>query len=269
MCHKCGKPYTNKNRSSKYCSRTCYAASRRGKPAWNKAGVERVCEACGKAFSVSPSATKNGGAKYCSPDCFHKAHGKTMTGRFRKRVAMTCIQCGKPYEVIPSWAATSRYCSRECKHAHQRTLRGDAHPLKKPPARNACLFCGKEYETKPAYASRTRFCSRRCGGSWRAQHIHLPTSIEKAIASLLDGLAIPYEQEKAVGYFLCDFVLEQHRLVIECDGSYWHGLASQKTKDKRKDSWLTNHGYIVLRLPEDRIRNDIAECRRQILSLLR
>lgn len=68
-----------------------------------------------------------------------------------------------------------------------------------------------------------------------------------------------------MGRFVCDFVIAKYHLVIECDGTYWHSSPEQKAKDGRKDHWLTTHGYKVLRLTEEKIRNDLSWCRESIL----
>lgn len=94
------------------------------------------------------------------------------------------------------------------------------------------------------------------------------TSIEKAIAMLLDELGLPYIEQKRMGVFLCDFVLKKHRLAIECDGIYWHSTDKQKAKDARKDRWLRNHGYNVLRLSEPDIKQRIEWCKEQILTAI-
>lgn len=39
----------------------------------------------------------------------------------KQRIRKTCVQCGKAYKVKPCVAPSSRCCSRQCKHAYQRS----------------------------------------------------------------------------------------------------------------------------------------------------
>jgi len=261
-CQYCGGEL---NAGKKYCSHRCYSLAKAGKPSANSTKVARVCATCGHTFFATPRTIEAGGAKYCSTKCFH--HSGAKVGAPQKRVTKTCQQCGHEYEVIRSWGETSKYCSRECKHAHQRTVRGHDHPLKNS-VEMSCEYCGRAFERKPSQVARSRFCSRQCHGAWRVQNTHSPTSIELIIAGLLKELHIPFQQERQMGSFLCDFVVSSAKLVIECDGSYWHSSPIQKLKDSRKDSWLTAHGYAVLRLDEREIRNDLPSCRKKILANL-
>ena len=82
-----------------------------------------------------------------------------------------------------------------------------------------------------------------------------PTGIEIAIARVLDALEIEYEEQKPMGRYIVDFFVPRKNLIIECDGYYWHNKPGAKEKDERKDAWLIEHGYTVLRLPERQIKD--------------
>lgn len=81
------------------------------------------------------------------------------------------------------------------------------------------------------------------------------TSIERAIAALLDSLNVEYEQQKHVGRYSVDFYVASKNLAIECDGEYWHSERKPGSleKDARKDAYLKQKGYNVLRLREKQI----------------
>jgi len=79
--------------------------------------------------------------------------------------------------------------------------------------------------------------------------------LETSVAALLDALQEAYIQQKQIGFWSVDFYIPRLNLVIECDGTYWHGLPKVQTKDRREDGWLFKHGYRVLRLPEPLIRD--------------
>lgn len=85
------------------------------------------------------------------------------------------------------------------------------------------------------------------------------TTIELIVQSILEDTNTPYEPQKFIGGFSVDFYVPALRLVIECDGDYWHSRPGVKERDARKDEYLTQKGYKILRLAEHQIRkNDLA-----------
>jgi len=93
------------------------------------------------------------------------------------------------------------------------------------------------------------------------------TSIELAVQKELRERNIPFKsncflhlkdgKEKVV---LCpDLYLKEHRIVVECDGSYWHSTPYQIERDKYKDRIYKENGYTVIRLPEVDIKKDVSE----------
>lgn len=187
---------------------------------------------------------------------------------WKPKVKKICQVCGKEYEIIPSWANDSKYCSRACHHEAMTQVTGKDHPLWKPKVIKLCEWCSKEFEIKPSEATRRHFCSRQCMGAYSASRYPRVTRIERAIESLLLELALSFYAQKAMGPFVCDFVLKGHRLAIECDGDYWHSLSKIKERDTRKDHWLQTHGYKILRLTETEIHDDIEGCETKILSAI-
>lgn len=84
-----------------------------------------------------------------------------------------------------------------------------------------------------------------------------PTSIELAVKSILDDWTIEYVTQKHLGPFLVDFFIPSQRLVIECDGDYWHGRPDAKERDQRKNDWLEKHRYNLVRLSETEIKANV------------
>ncbi len=259
VCEICGSEFISRisEKNHRYCSRECSDKSR-------FAPANTFCEICGTPFHVPPGYATIGKGKYCSRLCFAKAHSKTMFGRFRKRIKKTCSICQKEFEIIPSWERETNYCSRTCLHESRRRVRGENHPLKKVYPTMTCQNCSKEYTVKPSLAKRTKFCSRGCQGAWIKSHTTSPTSIELAVAHLLDSMHIRYDSQKTFGKYVTDFYLPGYNVVIECDGTYWHSLLVRIAKDIEKDFFLRAHGTKVLRLPESKIKKDISWCRAQI-----
>ena len=101
------------------------------------------------------------------------------------------------------------------------------------------------------------------------QGLKKPTRIEIAVAELLRGLEIKFVQQQPIGRYAVDFFLPHVRLVIECDGTYWHSRPGAAEKDRRKDAFLLGAGYPVLRLPESLIKNGpVAETIRTAVAAL-
>ncbi len=92
---------------------------------------------------------------------------------------------------------------------------------------------------------------------WRqAAYRSQPTVIELAVCRVLDELGIVYETQVSIDRYVVDILIPDRRLVIECDGSYWHSLPGAAEKDRKRDRRLKELGYKVVRLPEEDIRQD-------------
>jgi len=88
-----------------------------------------------------------------------------------------------------------------------------------------------------------------------------PSSIEKKIWDELDKLGIRYEtQVPFVGNrFIVDIYISAQRLIIECNGTYWHNykiFPKKKIRDEAVDKWAARNGYRIIWLWETEIRKD-------------
>jgi BirA family biotin operon repressor/biotin-[acetyl-CoA-carboxylase] ligase len=81
--------------------------------------------------------------------------------------------------------------------------------------------------------------------------------LEHSVEAELQSLLEPFEHSKPIGPWLVDFLLTNRRAVIECDGSYWHSKPEVAARDRRKDAWLAEHGYRIVRLSESSIRENV------------
>ena len=61
------------------------------------------------------------------------------------------------------------------------------------------------------------------------------------------------------GYFELDFFIPRLRLVIEVDGEIWHRIDNSQEKDSRRDRWLREIGYTVVRISTRDIRERLNE----------
>jgi very-short-patch-repair endonuclease len=268
-CSQCENEFkiTSKNPTQEYCGRKCAHDSMCRK-------ISVVCEVCNEEFFAQRNQVNKGNARFCGRKCFHVWHTKHMTENPsvpRNKTECSCSQCGKIFERWPSVLGREdmnggRFCSRSCTHKWQRTIVGINHPLDRK-ITCTCVWCKKNYRAKRVHKETTKFCSRQCQGAYTSHHAgRKETSIEATIRLALDEMRIQYIQEKPLGPYVCDFYIEcdTRKVVIECDGVYWHNLPSAKRTDKRKNGWMRTHGYTIVRLPEEKIKNDIEWCRLQI-----
>ena len=99
------------------------------------------------------------------------------------------------------------------------------------------------------------------------------TSIELAIQQLLVLLNVPFEKHRTLDslgiisrfkYHQVDIVIPGHKLIIECDGDYWHDYPEGTEKDSRINEDVENSGWRMLRLWENEIKNDLDVCMQRI-----
>ena len=74
------------------------------------------------------------------------------------------------------------------------------------------------------------------------------TSIEIAMKKYLSDRGINFiHQYNFNDKFSCDFAIPSHKIIIECDGEYWHNYPHGTPKDSSRDKYITVCGWKVLR----------------------
>ena len=100
------------------------------------------------------------------------------------------------------------------------------------------------------------------------------TEIEKNMAKELINRGIPFVKQFSVNNkFVCDFAIPAFKIIIECDGDYWHAnpklfaekelSRTQKNNLKRdvyKDKFLFKEGWKVFRFFESDIKFSVSKC---------
>jgi very-short-patch-repair endonuclease len=79
-------------------------------------------------------------------------------------------------------------------------------------------------------------------------------------ANQMEG--IKFRRQQPIENFIVDFVSFEKRIVIELDGGQH---AEDKDRDKERDKWLKENGYIVLRF----WNNDLFENMDGVLEIIR
>lgn len=105
--------------------------------------------------------------------------------------------------------------------------------------------------TKAAMANITNTDAYRealAAGMAKSRKKYKGTDIEIIVEALLQALGVTFEAQKHVGHWVADFYIPSHNLILECDGDYWHSSEWAKDRDMRKDRYLTEKGYKVLRI---------------------
>jgi very-short-patch-repair endonuclease len=67
------------------------------------------------------------------------------------------------------------------------------------------------------------------------------TKIELTLYSLLNDMGIKYERQHKIGYYLFDCFLPDHKILIECNGDYWHSLPKAVRNDKSKSTYISTY----------------------------
>jgi len=97
-----------------------------------------------------------------------------------------------------------------------------------------------------------------------------PSSFELFVRATLRDLKIAFKVAVRFGRYVVDIYVARRRLVVECDGEYWHRGADRQRRDRERDRWFKARGYRVLRIPEVVYRRrPLAEARVDLTKLLR
>jgi very-short-patch-repair endonuclease len=68
--------------------------------------------------------------------------------------------------------------------------------------------------------------------------------------SQLDG--VKFRRQAPIGRYVVDFLCVAHRLIVELDGPP-HDSEARRQHDAVRDSWLREHGYRILRVPNETV----------------
>lgn len=178
----------------------------------------------------------------------------------KEKVIVVCKSCSNNFSVIPARKHRAKFCSRKCLSVWMSSIKGVGHWHYRLETKK-CKMCNNEFTVKPAKVKNGEgiFCSRRCLGSYTSMEQSKnknPTSIEVKVGDWLEELREEFIPQKPIGPWCVDFYLPKRRLIIECDGDYWHSIEKVKERDTRKDFYLKRNGMKVLRLTESSIRKN-------------
>ena len=189
----------------------------------------------------------------------------------KKTITVICADCGenveKPRKEYNRSTRLRRrfFCNAKCAGS------GVNESKKAEIIDRKCLYCGKIFSSRlTAKGSKVVFCSRECasagsvtdcrrrgnalGGrlsvgnllpAWmtlKKREAHKYVLLEPELSS------VSHEFEYALGNFVFDLALPEHRILVEFDGEYHHDPAQAKV-DHGKDIFAAEQGFSVIRIP--------------------
>lgn len=87
------------------------------------------------------------------------------------------------------------------------------------------------------------------------------TSIELKMQQILTDNNYQFQtQVSLLNLCIPDIVFPNKKIIIQCDGDYWHDYPNGLKKDYYQDEILTKNGYTVLRFWEHEINENIEDC---------
>ncbi len=112
---------------------------------------------------------------------------------------------------------------------------------------------------------------REHGIEVRRLHYSMPreTAIETKLYKALETRKVPFSRQQVVdGFYVVDALIPGAKIIVECDGEYWHSLRGREEADRRRQRYLESRGYLVLRFPEAAIHADADGCATRVVEAL-
>lgn len=249
------------------------------------------CENCGKEVYKTKSQYNRAKHHFCSTKCQKEFEHKE---KYEDRI---CEICGKSFYV--SKKSTQRFCSVKCQNDWQTQQIGVKNP-RFIRELVVCDCCGNKFYMQNYRIGlfKHKFCSDKCRQSWYSdvfskdenwkeeskkravrilenKQIDTSTKPQQIINNLLDNMNISYINEKGFKYYAVDNYLNEHHLIIEVMGDFWHCHPLKYNKenirdihkkriprDKAKHTYFkNNHGIEILYLWESDIYNNLDVCK--------
>jgi very-short-patch-repair endonuclease len=79
---------------------------------------------------------------------------------------------------------------------------------------------------------------------------------EVELGNYLESFNIPLVPQVKVYRWIFDFAIPNTDILIEADGTYWHGLEESHQRDNLKNKWCRKNGYDLYRIDENEFNKD-------------
>ena len=204
------------------------------------------------------------GNKYCTRSC-HMQHRNSSK---KNGVIVKCKVCASDMYVAKWELETKKYCSPKCRH--------EGHKVLRVPITCSLEGCSSVFHRteKEAEKKEKKYCSRKCAsiaGRLAAQESGKikDTKPELEFKEWCDERGIDYVHQYALPWKKgwkkwYDFYLPKLNLLVEIDGTYWHGKGlkyeelNEQQRNTRSNDLLKNklaslEGYNLIRIWSDEI----------------
>ena len=93
--------------------------------------------------------------------------------------------------------------------------------------------------------------------------------IERKLYDALTSRGYEVNTQVPCGKYHIDLALYGHRIAIECDGKTYHSSLEAKARDRRKNRYLKEQGWKVMRFSGRQINGELAKVIERIEKALR
>ncbi len=92
---------------------------------------------------------------------------------------------------------------------------------------------------------------------------------ERILGRTFHALGFRLAANVPVGPYICDFVDERAKVIVEIDGREFHSEPEVFRNDRRRQNWLVEHGWLVLRFAAYDVLADPIKVARQVMAVVR
>lgn len=221
----------------------------------NKKGpvLERVktrCSICSKKFITVPTSNHRSlNKKFCSKECSFK-NKSIERSKLNSKINKHCFYCNKEIEIFPCNQKEYNFCSKTCFYKN-----------------NTGKTLEERYGEEKAYKIKIKIAKAAIENNKNMPLISKPHLLFKE-KMIEHGIYNNFQTSQRLYYFEIDELNEVLKICIEIDGDYWHSLPKRIEKDINKDNFLFDHDYIVIRIKECDVYNNIDQSIQQVKNII-
>ncbi len=94
------------------------------------------------------------------------------------------------------------------------------------------------------------------------------SAIEKTFSRACQVAGLKVDAEQMVGRYRPDFLIREHKVIIELDGAENHSSPEDRTRDVQRQRYLQKLGWTVLRFTGREIHGDAAACVAEVIEFI-